>query len=238
MRNLRSIVAVVPLLLVGAPLAAGAQPAPAEALDPVPVQRGEPLWSMGAGIGWGSILSGGLGSANVISTPGGLTFLVRAPGVGASVERRLGPGTWLALGVYGRTESRSIDGQPPSYAQETDLTEGAVTLGLRQVLTSPGAPMAISVLVLGEAGGARSATRLAGDNGDRDASRVAAVGAGVGVAVERELLDGLSVRLSTSVARASWWRARIDPSGGPAQHADGFSAGVQLAPSLELRLAF
>jgi hypothetical protein len=233
MRNARAIVAaVVPLLLAVAPLAARAQAAPAEATDPVPVKPGEPSWSMGAGVGFGFVI------ASFSSAAPDVSFL-RASGVAASIERRLSENTWLAVGVFGSVESTRVRPASALFSSpsESDSRAGAVTLGLRQIVTPAGSPLSVSVLVLGSA----AATRTTYDYpspGDRQEERATAFGASVGLAVDRELTQGLSLRVATSLAQATWSSARLERTGAQTERADGFAAGVALAPSLELRLAF
>jgi hypothetical protein len=64
------------------------------------------------------------------------------------------------------------------------------------------------------------------------------VGLTLGLAVERELTSGLSLRVATPLVGASWSRSTLDSSADGLTTSEGGGASLILAPSLELRLAF
>jgi hypothetical protein len=59
-----------------------------------------------------------------------------------------------------------------------------------------------------------------------------------GVAVQRELLGNLSLRLSSTVVNLDWQSSSVRFNGGPAVDGSNLGFGLALQPSLELRLAF
>jgi hypothetical protein len=64
------------------------------------------------------------------------------------------------------------------------------------------------------------------------------VGLTLGLAVERELTSGLSLRVATPLVGASWSTGTFESSTSGRSTRDGGGATLLLAPSLELRLAF
>jgi hypothetical protein len=67
------------------------------------------------------------------------------------------------------------------------------------------------------------------------------MGAVAGFALERQLIDGLALRLSSSVLELSYGVGATTISTGDAstsQDSHGLDLGLRLSPSLELRYAF
>jgi hypothetical protein len=60
----------------------------------------------------------------------------------------------------------------------------------------------------------------------------------VGLAVERKLRDGLSLRVATPLFGVSWDRSRDEVPGAAPLRGSSVFASVLLAPRLELRMAF
>ena len=242
-------VALVALL----PLAAFAQPSTPEPAAPpaTPVAAASPAlarassWSLGAGVGVGTP---GLAASPVYlsSTLGGL-YAPTVPAAVASLERRLSARSWLVLGVNGTYDREPQDLTP----QDTGVTKGdfwslAVSAGVRHVVTPPGAPVDVSFDLVANVG----ATRWKGDanvynygggptiaEASFDESGWRA-GATFGVAVDRELTGPLSLRVATPIVGAWYTRTRTETSTQPTLDGDEVSAGLALAPRLELRLAF
>jgi prepilin-type N-terminal cleavage/methylation domain-containing protein len=59
-----------------------------------------------------------------------------------------------------------------------------------------------------------------------------------GVAIDRELTGALSLRVATPIVGAWYARTETKLTGQPTQDGEELGAGLMLAPSLELRLAF
>ncbi len=204
--------------------------------------RAAPSWSLGAGVQFGGILASSspliIGNTFVVSVPS-------TPSPVVSLERRVGERTWLAVGLAGSFESLTGDRISPALTISSVRTAGiALSTGLRFPVTRPAAPVEVSLLALGELGYStwRIAYSPAIASATDDVYAVSA-GASLGLAVERELLDRLAVRIATSLLRASWSYAHdagiANPlTFAPATHVNSFSVGVNLVPLLELRLAF
>lgn len=222
------VVAVSLLLPLGA---LESSPPSSESVEPVSA----PSWSIGAGLSFGG-LSGWSLTPPVTGLTGltGLSVLTSvAPGVTTSLERSLGERLWLLVGLSGAiatsqrdagsSTSRGISGQ----------------IGVRYVLTQPGAMADVSVLALLNGGlddlSLSSANLAAGSV--RGASNWS-IGLSGGLAVERQLASGLSVRIATSLISAGYSRGKITYVDAADVMTTGFSAGLVLAPRLELRMAF
>jgi hypothetical protein len=102
-------------------------------------------------------------------------------------------------------------------------------------LTAEGAPVDVSLLALATASGSSGQT----DFGSQQ-SKYAAVGLGaeLGLAVERELRDGLSLRVATPLVGLAWDWQRVENAGAAPVRVDYLRADIALAPRLELRMAF
>lgn len=236
-------------LVVLLPLAAVAQtssPEPAAPpATPVVSSATAGAWSLGAGVGFQTFA---LGSSPyfVSSTLSGL-YLPRptAPTATASLERRLSARTWLVLGVNGSYDRDRQDLAPQSTGlSKLDISELALAAGVRHVVTRAGAPVDVSIDARANAGG----TRWKGE-GAFYSSGVGPVeatfeqsawraGATFGVAVDRALTGALSLRVATPIVGAWYARTETKVSGQPTEKGDELFAGLALAPSLELRLAF
>ena len=240
-------IAIVALL----PFAAFAQTStPEPAASPAPPAASASAtparWSLGAGVGF-QTFNVGPSPYYVSSTLGGLyVSQPTIPTATASLERRLAPRTWLVLGVNGSYDRERQDLGPQSTGiSKSDLYALALSAGIRQVLTRAGAPVDVSVDVLANAG----ATRWKGDGafyssvgpspapvGFEDSAWRA--GATFGVAIDRELTGALSLRVATPIVGAWYARTETKLTGQPTQDGEELGAGLMLAPSLELRLAF
>ncbi len=219
---------------------------PAAAED-APDRRPEP-WSVGAGlhlsvVSLGSML-GGLGGYS----PQAVSF---APTV--SIERRLGHRWSLLLG--GRADYTRDRGPDRNAPDEEDATyrhgQAGVALGARYLLTAPDAWAHVSVdaALTGiyrsqrqtlfeyvsaprQPGSYQRAVRTADDR---------ILGLQTGLAVERMLARGLSLRIRLDMATAYLFRSRETRSLGGEQEdheGEGFNLSAPLSPSLELRVHF
>jgi hypothetical protein len=209
------------------PAAVTRQP-PAQAPQP----KALPWWNIGAGIYFASGFDPGI---TVPSYEGGF-------------ERRLGDRTWLGFNARFARETRDLlpyatQAEPNPAPIRIHTTSGAVLLGLRHVF----AHGVVDVSVFAAAFG-----RFRHVNGDllkaSGASGLAGAGNGsgfgllAGLAVERELLDALSLRLSLDLASVS-----IESDEATRRQNDGTEqktslpttqASVGITPSLQLRFYF
>jgi hypothetical protein len=218
-------------LVLLAPIAAVAQTSP----DGPSSASAAAGWSLGAGI-----------ALFTVATPVRLddtAFFSRVttPQLTASLERRLASGTWLVLGASGAIR-RDRTKLPLTGEVQYDERVIDVSVGIRQVLTRRGTPVDLSVVALADAGGGKTAQRMLGDAGTAISSgsgSLLMLGGSVGLALDRELIDALSVRVATPLVSATWARARNDFGGGVGKAtATTLTAGLMLAPRLELRVAF
>jgi hypothetical protein len=235
------LAAIVALALALAPLAALAQgadaPQPAAAVAaPAPPAVPTAPWSLGAGVGWSIYGSQYL----VLGSLGGPLIPPMAPTVHASLERAVGTGWWLELGFAGTVLRRR--GEAPAGSGRTtrdDLGTAALTLGVRRALTRPGAPVCVSVDLALVAGYTASRVEWAALTTPQIVRGEAlSLGLAAGLAVERELTPGLSLRVGTSLLDASWSTASAEDSVFGEATRKGGSASLTLSPWLELRQAF
>ncbi len=162
------------------------------------------------------------------------------PVVTASLERRFSSRTWLVLGVAGAAAQRRADLAANAYGfTREDSRSLYLTTGIRRVLTRAGAPVDVSVLVLASAGVADADERYA-SQGTETAADVTSwlAGAGAGVAIDREITGGVSLRIASPLLGITYARDRVAVAGEPSRTGTTFSASALLAPRLELRLAF
>ncbi len=214
--------AAVAALVLAAPVAA-AEPASSAAHPPA-------NWSLGAGV-----LYGGTSS---IEVP--LWSIPSGPSVYASLERRIGARTWLVAGVSGYVDRRRMEIPPgDSGTIRNDARNVALDVGVRVPVTGAGAPLTVSGVVLAEGLYLEGERTTVGpyDAGHNDFSAWGA-GLSAGLAVDRELLPGLSVRVGTQLLRATYVRAIVRVPREPSTSASAVTAEAYLSPRLELRLAF
>jgi hypothetical protein len=114
--------------------------------------------------------------------------------------------------------------------------------GIRRVVTREHAPVEVSVVALAEGGGGKREQTMdlsAFGQPSRGASQsLLVLGGSLGIAVERELLDSLAVRVAATFAQVQWARVRTSVSGFPTETTHSLSAAVSFVPRLELRLGF
>jgi hypothetical protein len=222
---------IAALLLALAPLAAQAESDAASS----PAAPAAPRWSLGAGV---ISFAGPLSSARFITTTN-FVSPPSLPGAQASLERRLGDDTWLVLGVLGAVDRQRAE-VPAGASGRTRFDQAVFGLdvGVRRLLTPRGAPLDVSLLLAGNAGVGHSREDLTFTTTTVQRQTTWGVGASAGIAVDRELVSNLSVRVATSLFAAGYTWGRTEVSGGGTGDGSSFAAGFQLAPSLELRLAF
>jgi len=192
--------------------------------DPRPAA---PQWSIGAGLVGNTTYI--LGTASSLGT--GLT----GPGLlgaNASLERSLGGGRWLVLGLSLQAERSRDDA---GLVTRDDLVSTEVRGGVRFALTERGAPVEVSALLLADVGAAHTRVDQEGSSQSQD---LAWLGASAGLAVERELVSNLAVRLSSPVISLTGAHTSTHVAGSPSFDGSTIAFGVALRPTLELRLAF
>ncbi|MFZ5438352.1 MAG: hypothetical protein ACOZQL_00020 [Myxococcota bacterium] len=215
--------------------------------------RRAPDWNLGAGVGLqiespsmvgtlGGV--GGLGGLNGIISSGLLSSV--SPTAAAFVERRLGERSWLmfqaAVGYTGQTLRDSGSNR---------LFTANGRVGARYVLNPHGL---IEVSWYGAAhvawrswnsGSLQMAfdpqTNTVGTELTTYKSTGLSIGAVTGVVLERELIEGLALRLSTSILGASYssnWAQVSNNVSLQQASGDGVDVGLRFSPSLELRYSF
>ncbi|MCM2333736.1 MAG: hypothetical protein NDI82_07295 [Anaeromyxobacteraceae bacterium] len=210
-----------------------ASPARAEAAAPAAVTSG--AWSLGAGVGYTVF-----GPTAFLASYPGYTSLPYAPTARASIERTLAPRWWLVTGVSGASSRNRADAPAGATypSARSDASWASIAIGVRRALTATGSPVTVSGLLLAQAGW--TATRVDRAGTTPEVQRGEAIGAGLssGLAVDRELMSGLSLRVSTPLLSVLWSSQRLSSDVSGVSRTKGGEASLSLAPSLELRLAF
>ncbi len=189
-----------------------------------------PRWSLGAGVSPAVIYSSCSGD------PGGpVCSTTQSPGATVSLERRLSDSRWLVLSADGTIRDSHQDGVAGAPGYRSSYRQGYLSVGVRQILTGRGALVDVSLLALAQGGYDRSDSRFEGSPAQRSSAWFG--GASLGLALDRELTSGLSVRVATPLAGA-WWEQSRQRVSGSTVRGHAFTASVYLAPRLELRLAF
>jgi len=220
----------VAALVAAAPAAALAEPA--ESAN----------WTIGGGIQAAGYVLSGSTTVSTIGMVGPLetTFL---PIATLFVERRVGDRTWLVLGWAGSLDRTSADPPSPqssfSAITKNDTEAASVSVGLRRVVTGPGAIVDVSLQATVEGGYTHEIQRLTASDGTQTEARLTGGYAALngGIAVERELAGGLALRISTPLVSASWSKLTASDDSGT-RHAQSTGVALTLAPRIELRLAF
>jgi hypothetical protein len=218
---MRTLVAAA-LLAVAPAAVPAAEAAPADA----------PRWSLGAGFTFGQTVFGGVG-AGVL----GDVLRLDTPVASATLERAVGQRSWLVLGVSGSHNRSSREAVSLGSVSEASLSLLNLTAGLRHVVTPAGAPVDVSVLLLGGVGTGSAETEYEGLDETAEA-RSWLVGASAGIAIDRSLATNLSLRISTSLLDASWSSTETERTGEPTVESKDLSIRLRLAPGLQLRLLF
>lgn len=230
-----------------APAAPATPAAAAPTALPAPA---EPRWSVGAGLSFfswsssSSLLS--RSSATYQSAPS-LGAEVQ-PRLGLLIERRIGNHTWVQFQLDGTYASSQDDEEEWLSARRVDLD---ASLGLRRVF-NPGGVIEVSYWGALGAGYANSLSHSrytttyyypssSSDEWVIDRSHSFSIGATVGLAFERELTEGLFLRLSSSLLGASWAQvARTVTTNGVDAESSSHETdlGLRFSPALEVRYRF
>lgn len=208
---------------VAAPPPAPTPPPPAHVTEP-------PHWSVGAGFGFFESL--GLSTLPALGGSGSLSGLVSStltPRLTA--ERLFGDHFALGLGLVATFQAGDANSM-------TNAGVGA-TLGPRWIITNPDAIVAVSAWVAAVAsyGVLELPTSFA--------LRSTSFGGLAGVALERTLIERLTIRLQLQLARVTWSRGVLEQTATPlidaspaTTRAEVTQASFLPAPSVELRFYF
>lgn len=207
------------------PVARPAAPSAESATPPKPRTSADRPWKITTGFGFGAIV-GGVGGPAVVGAPGGYL----------TGERRLVGPLWL-MGRLGADYIRSSSA-PYNHSSEAGI---GGSLGLRVAFTSP-ETLEVSAFAL--VGGSYAVDEQSSSSplGSSSHSQSRSFGGQLGIALDREIVPGFGLRVSTAIARAS--TAHIStryesPMAPPSrQSASQTDVALMLAPSLELRWSF
>lgn len=227
---------------------AGASPAttaPAPASAPTPAAgpgSGSaaplPQWSFGGGLSYDFLRFPGSSASLVMST-------ALVPTAGASLERRLSERSWWVLGLAGSAwhDRQDVpDGSAGTGRYDTRAL--SVSAGVRKAVSRSGAPVEVSVVVAALAGVTDGERRVDSRNSGAPTSSVTRdettwfAGAQAGLALERALTDGLSLRVASPLLRASASWGSVREAGKPELRSSSVGVAAALAPTLELRVQF
>jgi hypothetical protein len=196
--------------------------------DPLP-RWAEHDWRIAVGVGLpGFVVGAGAGPGVGVLSPG-----VALTAGSIFLERRIVRPLWLLVGgsiSYARSE---LEG--PGGPLESRAIAGRGALGARFAIT-PDEPFELSTFATVGALGAQSKSEPQG------AGEQIGVDGNLGLALDRELIDGLGLRLSVVVGQIAWSRVRttfvLAPGNVQTNESDHVAGGLALLPTLELRFSF
>jgi len=158
------------------------------------------------------------------------------PGASAFLEHQRGPRSFLVLDLSGTYQSSQFESGSTGNTRQRSL---AADIGLRYLLTAPDAVVDVSVLALVNGSLSDSVNTISSGLSSQFLGQSQwSLGVSGGLVVERKLVPGLFVRISTPVLYASYARSKVDYVNMSSDILSGFGVGLRLAPRLELRLAF
>jgi hypothetical protein len=243
-------------------------PAPAESEAPTPAESETPIveedrgaevseqsseaeelrWSAGAGIGMPSFADNIRELAVMLDVPVAIVAASRRPELQLLLERRASEKLHFMFQVSG-DYTRHIEEDPEDYdfRDKTKITGTVIggSVGLRYT-TNPGGLVEVSVFGVGALSLAslhRKTESLSyGDTTVETDGSATTFGLGVGFALDRELLEGLFLRFSTLVFKATYTTGSGDYRDSDISFDYGTAsrllAGVELKPSIQLRMSF
>lgn len=205
--------------------------------------RRAPTWSMGAGVSLGGatvsvpMYLSGLLVTNYLMNQANLTL-----------ERSIGPADWLFFDLVGSysnssSETKRNSGYSSSYQTETTGKSAGALVGLRHVFSA-----SQWVNVSGWVGAAFSWAQyeitssnnsgLGGLANPKQTTELKVVSGQAGLALDREVVPGLAVRLSVPVLQAmhAWGVERQKDTPDDDLTVSGF--GLRITPSLEVHMLF
>ncbi|MDP1825822.1 MAG: hypothetical protein Q8L48_21345 [Archangium sp.] len=206
-----------------------------------------PGWNLGAGLGFVAYDSSAVLLAG--STTTSAMGISTSPRITVLLERRVGEQTFLTFQVFAAYRASQDDTNKDLFSRQLTL-EG--TVGLRRVFNPGGV---IEVSWFGSAGVSYGDTEwrslissydpLTGGNTVMTLQTVRvhsfSVGALTGLTLERELVSGLALRLSSSILGLNYGLTRNRLTLGDTstdRQGHGVELGLRFSPSIELRYAF
>ncbi len=194
----------------------------------VPATIDAPRWSVGFGYAPAVV--------TVLTSTRGIGGLASSsPRLSTTIERRVGDATWLGFQLGGHYSDFR-----PEYGQDSEQGGLSAQLGVRHVLNPKGL---VEVSLWGAATADYWTISYPSPSEQVpdaiSSGRGFTVGVVGGLALERELVQGLALRLSSSVAQAHWGKTFEWTSGSDFRHtSESGSVSLAFAPMLELRYAF
>jgi hypothetical protein len=200
----------------------------------------DPAWSVGGGLGLGSLIVGPVGGGSGI----GLVATPVSQG-NLFIERALGPRDWLLINLGGAYLSETTDvGAPPGYGTskvESTSKYASALLGLRHVYTNNRVVDVSGWIGAGVTGSwleIKGSYDYPGATPMTQKKSMSGLAAQVGLTLDRQLLEGLWVRLDVPLlAAAHSWGTTRSP-GTPDRDDSSTMMGLAIRPSLQLRMVF
>lgn len=205
-------------------------------------------WSAGAGVGMPSFADNIRELAVMLDVPVAIVAASRRPELQLLLERRASEKLHFMFQVSGDyTRHINEDPEDSDFRDKTTITGTVIggSVGLRYT-TNPGGLVEVSVFGVGALSLAslhEKTESLSYNDPDIESDGSATTfGLGVGFGLDRELIEGLFLRFSTLVFKATYTTGSGDYSDGYDSFAYGstsrFLAGVELKPSIQLRMSF
>jgi len=226
-----------------APPATNATPAGAPAAPvgtpPTPTPPPPHHWDLGAGLGFGTGVSN-LGADSALA--------MSAAPLRLSLERALTESTWLMLnGSFSHVggDVPVSNAADPSARNKVSVSDNTLIIqaGVRQIVVSSLVDVSLfgGLEVGNEWVNGEGLTTDERSTGPQAGTSAKLFGVIVGMAVERELVPSLALRLAADLASATWlWTtSQVYAANGPVTtrlNRNGLAVGVE--PSIELRLYF
>ncbi len=210
-------------------------------------------WNVGAGLSFGTPVFGLVEAAPGVAGLGGLGALSSSFGLSTQprmtvlIERRLGERLFLGFQLAASFKASQSDTFSAAAYRSVNV-DG--TIGLRNVLNPRGVVEVSWFANVGVGfGNSENRTILTGVDATGAATQIPVsmrsnafgVGAVAGLALERELISGLALRLSSSIVGVSYslsGTTQIIREVSTENGNHGFDGGLRFSPTIELRYAF
>lgn len=193
--------------------------------------RTAPTWSLGGGLVWERLAVFPSNTTTPLAS-----VLVAVPGALGLLERRVTERSWVFLDVSAFVQRYRADVDPNSSGwTRLDERRLGLSFGVRTPVTRAGAPVEVSFV--GSLNGSVSdgeQRRTSFGSQTREDDRSWSAGANAGIAVQRELTEGLALRVATPILFGSYGSWRASAPGQPTRRSTSVTVGVDLAPQLEL----
>jgi hypothetical protein len=198
--------------------------------DTVTPQKSANDWSIGAGLlgsGYSYAMSGYVG---------GLASYPIAPTSSMTLERRLSENLWLTMGMAGNFSMADDDkGVSIGNTIVSKAFTGEVALGVRYIFNPKGA---VEISAFGGLSFLYGTQTLKSDT-DEWNNRALSGGIIAGLAIERQLLKNLYLRLHTTIGNVYFATVSSEVEDtGETNDVSQFRGGISLTPGIQLRLTF